>query len=141
MAHRGGNHFINKLVDGVVVGVFKYDADNKHQNHHQQGRDQRRERLLHRRRYAVRHFNDQLFALQPAEQFRPQQGTDHRHKQPFAANPLHWHHGNAAVFRHFDKGRQDQKRNQRQDAAGDAVLAIMLSQAVGHQEADKQRHG
>ena len=141
MAHRRGNHFVNKLVDGVVVGVFKNDADTQHQNHHQQGRDQRGERLLHRRRHAVRHFDHQFFALEPAEQLRPQQGTNHRHEQPFAANPLHRNDGDTAVFRHFDKGRQDEKGNQRQDAAGDAVFTVVFRQAEGDQEADEQRHG
>ena len=80
VANRGCHHLVNKLVDGVVVGVFKADADNQHQDHHQQGRDQRRERLLHRRRHAIRHSDNQFFALQPAEQLRPKQGTNHRHE-------------------------------------------------------------
>ena len=107
MANRRGDHLVNKLVNGVVVGVFENDADNKHQNHYQQGRDQRGERLLHRRRHAIRHSDDQLFALQPAEQLRPQQRANHRHEQPFAANPLHRHDRDTAVFGHFDKRCQD----------------------------------
>ena len=39
MANRRRDHFIDELVNGVVVGVFKTDADSQHQNHDQQRRD------------------------------------------------------------------------------------------------------
>ena len=63
MAYRRGDDLINKLVDGGVVRVRKPDANRQDQNHHQQRRDQRGERLLHRGRNAVRHLNHQLFAF------------------------------------------------------------------------------
>ncbi|MNV18911.1 hypothetical protein D3C71_1097510 [compost metagenome] len=141
MAHRRGDHFIDELMNGVIVGVFKHDANDQHQDHHQQGGDQRGERFLHRRRHAVWHFDHQIFALQPAEQFRPQQRTNHCHEQPLAANPFDRHDGYAAVLRDFDKWREDQEANQRQDPARDAVFAVMFRQTEGNQEADKQRHG
>ena len=77
MAYRRGDDFINKLVDGGVVGVLKPDTNRQDQNHYQQRRDQRGERLLYRGRHPVRHLNHQLLALKPAEQFGPQQRTDH----------------------------------------------------------------
>ena len=41
MANRRCNHLIDKPVDSLVVSIFKQDANEQHQNHHQQGGDQR----------------------------------------------------------------------------------------------------
>ena len=63
MANRRGDDLINELVNSGVVRVFKPDANRQDQNHHQQGRDQGGERLLHGGWNPVRHLNHQLLAL------------------------------------------------------------------------------
>jgi len=35
MTNRCGDHFVNKLMDGLVMGVFKQDANAQYQYHDQ----------------------------------------------------------------------------------------------------------